>query len=325
MKAAIINEKGQSPVYGEIETPKNRQGMLLIHVKASALSPLSKVRAQGNHYSSDSVYPMVPGAEGVGVTTDNQRVYFFLPEAPYGAFAEQSLVREDYIVPIPDELDDIIAAAIANPGMSSWAALVERAKFQPNETVLINGATGTSGRLAVQIAKHLGAKRVIATGRNEQVLQELLTLGADAVIPLKLDGTDEFGAKNLKEALKDQFNEGIDVVIDYLWGESAKIIMTAVDEVVDDGHSVRFVNCGASSRQENIEIPSSVFRSSAIELMGSGLGSVPMPKLFDIIGNVFEAVKLANLQVDTNEVPLSSIEKVWDNASGKPRVVFTIH
>ena len=180
-------------------------------------------------------------------------------------------------------------------------------------------------RLAVQIAKHLGARKVIATGRNERELQELLALGADAVVPFQLDGTDEFGAKKFEEALKNQFLEGIDVVVDYLWGESAKTIMMAVDKSVNDGHSVRFVNCGASSRQENIEMPSSVLRSSAIQLMGSGLGSVPMPKLFDTIRNIFETVKLANLQVNTNVVPLSSIENVRDNASGKPRVVFTIN
>lgn len=324
MKAAIINAKGQSPVYGEIEAPTASQGMILIDVKASALSHLSKARSQGNHYSSDAVFPKVAGAEGVGVTADGQRLYFFLPEAPYVALAERSLVRADHIVPIPDELDDITAAAIANPGMSGWAALVERAQLQPNETVLINGATGTSGRLAVQIAKHLGAKKVIAAGRNERELQELLALGADAVVPFQLDGTDEFGAKRFEEALKNQFLEGIDVVVDYLWGESAKTIMMAVVKSVNDGHSVRFVNCGASSRQENIEMPSSVLRSSAIQLMGSGLGSVPMHKLFDTIRNVFEAVKPANLQINTNIVSLSSIERVWDNASGKPRVVFTI-
>ncbi len=324
MKAAIINAKGQSPVYGEFEAPTASQDRILIDVKASALSHLSKVRSQGNHYSSDTVFPKVAGAEGVGVTADGQRVYFFLPEAPYGALAEQALVRADHIVQIPNELDDITAAAIANPGMSGWAALVERAQLQRNETVLINGATGTSGRLAVQIAKHLGAKKVIATGRNEQELQELLVLGADAVVPFQLDGTDEFGAKKFEEALKNQFLKGIDVVVDYLWGESAKTIMKAVDQSVVDGHSVRFVNCGASSRQETIEIPSSILRSTAIQLMGSGLGSLPMPKLLDTIRSVFEAVKPAKLQVHTNVVSLSSIESVWDKAPGKPRVVFTI-
>lgn len=324
MKAAIINGKGQSPIYGEIEAPKASKDMIVLDVKASALSHLSKVRSQGNHYSSDTIYPKIAGAEGVGVAANGQRFYFFLPEVPYGALAEQSLVRKDHIVAVPDDLDDVTAAAIANPGMSSWAALMERANFQQNETVLINGATGTSGQLAIQIAKYLGAKKVIATGRNEQELQKLQSLGADVVIPLKLDGSDNLGGEEFLKSLKNQFVEGIDIVIDYLWGESAKIIMLAIEKSVSDGHSVRFVNCGASSRQENIDMPSSILRSSAIELMGSGLGSVPMSKLLDTIGKVFEIAKTANLQINTNTVPLASIESIWDTAPGKPRVVFTI-
>ena len=98
------------------------------------------------------------------------------------------MVPVEHCIPLPDELSDVTAAAIAVPGMSSWAALTERAKLVAGETVLINGATGTSGRLAVQIAKHLGAKRVIATGRNVEVLQSLTSLGADALIPLVQDG-----------------------------------------------------------------------------------------------------------------------------------------
>src|SRR5699024_5095204 len=162
-----------------------------------------------------------------------------------------------HIVPIPNESDDITAAAIANPGMSSWAAWIERAKFQPNETVLVNGATGISVRLAVQIAKNLGANKAIATGRNKQDSEKSKELGADEIISFQLDGTNEAGAERFGEALEKQFLDGIDVVVDYLWGESAKIILTAIKNSVQNGHAVRFVNCGASSGQENIAIPSS--------------------------------------------------------------------
>ena len=97
-----------------------------------------------------------------------RRVYFVLPRAPYGSMAEQAVVPSAHCVPLPDELDDVTAAAIANPGMSSWAAYTERARLKAGETVLVNGATGTAGRLAVQIAKYLGARKVIATGRNAE-------------------------------------------------------------------------------------------------------------------------------------------------------------
>lgn len=324
MKAAIVEEQGKAPVYGDMTAPIISQGMVIMDVKAAAFSHLSKIRSEGSHYSSDDAFPRIAGAEGVGVTIDGQRVYFFLPESPYGALAEQTLAKETNVVAVPDDLDDVTAAAIANPGMSSWAALMERAQFQAGETVLVNGATGTSGKLAVQIAKYLGAKKVIATGRNEEELKNLTALGADIKVPLALDGSDDSLA-NLTANLVDAFADGIDVVIDYLWGDSALAIMQAIDQSVTDGHNVRFVNCGASSKQEHIAIPSSFLRSSAIQLMGSGLGSVPMPKLLETIGKVFEITKKANLQIDVKTVALSEVEEVWGDFSGKPRIVFTMN
>jgi NADPH:quinone reductase-like Zn-dependent oxidoreductase len=129
-------------------------------------------------------------------------------------------VDASHCVEIPDSLDDATAVAIANPGMSVWAALVERARLQPGETVLINGATGSAGRLAVQLAKYLGAGKVIATGRNDSELQELRSLGADAVILFDLDALNPLGAKNYERALNGLFAQGVNVVVDYLWGES---------------------------------------------------------------------------------------------------------
>jgi NADPH:quinone reductase-like Zn-dependent oxidoreductase len=297
MKAAIIMAAGKTPVYGEFDEPVARDGEEVITVSASALSQFSKSRSSGSHYSSDGVFPSVAGAEGVGRTADGRRVYFVSPKAPYGALAEKSLVRSERCVPVPDGLDDVTAAAIANPGMSAWAGLVERAHLQPGETVLVNGATGTAGRLAVQLAKHLGAGKVIATGRNAEELEELKALGADIVIPFTLGTLHPFGAKEYEKVLVEQFADGIDVVIDYLWGES---------------------------REENIELPGAALRSSAIMLMGSGLKSVPMSALKDAIRSVFEVVKTTNLKIAIKAVPLSEIASTWDSAPGKPRVVFTV-
>jgi NADPH:quinone reductase-like Zn-dependent oxidoreductase len=141
MKAAIIVGAGKTPIYGDFTEPVARIGEEIITVSASALSHFSKSRSSGSHYSSDGGFPTVAGADGVGRAADGRRVYFALPEAPYGALAEKSLVRSERCVPVPDGLDDITAAAIANPGMSAWAGLVERARLQPGETVLVHGAT----------------------------------------------------------------------------------------------------------------------------------------------------------------------------------------
>jgi NADPH:quinone reductase-like Zn-dependent oxidoreductase len=324
MKAAITAAAGKTPVYGDFTEPVARNGEEVISVSASALSQFSKSRSSGSHYSSEGVFPAVAGAEGVGCTADGRRVYFVVPEAPYGALAEKSLVRSERCVPVPDGLDDITAAAIANPGMSAWAGLVERARLQPGETVLVNGATGTAGRLAVQLAKYLGAKTVIATGRNVEELEEVKMLGADIVIPFSLGGLHPMGAKQYEEALVKEFANGIDVVIDYLWGESAKTVIVAIAKAVDDATPVRFVHVGGASREENIELPGAALRSSAIMLMGSGFKSVPMSSLKDAIRNVFEAVATANLKIAIKTVPLSEIESTWDDAPGKPRVVYTM-
>jgi len=118
MKAAIITAAGQPPVYGDFQEPIASEGKIIVRVSASALSHLSKARSSGSHYSSDGVFPSVPGVDGVGRTTDGRRVYFVLPESPFGALADKSLVSLRQCIVLPDSLDDITAAAIANPGMS---------------------------------------------------------------------------------------------------------------------------------------------------------------------------------------------------------------
>lgn len=323
MKAAVIAAAGASPIFGEFSEPAPTPGAELITVSASALSQFSKSRSAGTHYSSDSAFPAVAGADGVGRTEDGRRVYFVLPEAPYGALAEKCLARAKQCVELPESLDDVTAAAIANPGMSAWAALVERAHLQPSETVLVNGATGSAGRLAVQLAKYVGAGKVIATGRNEGELQELLSLGADSVIPFNLGALHPHGAKHYEQALQEVFSGGINVVVDYLWGESAKTIIVAVAKTVEDAVPVRFVHVGGASREEEIALPGAALRSSAIQLMGSGVKSVPFPKLLGAIKSVFEAVGPAGLQIATQTEDLSEIEKAWQ-APGKPRIVVTI-
>lgn len=324
MKAAVVRQAGAVPVYGDFDMPIAQAGEELICVKASALSQFSKSRSTGAHYSSGSSFPAIAGADGVGQTQAGRRVYFVMPEAPYGALAEFCPVRADRCVELSDSLDEITAAAIANPGMSAWAALVERAHLVKGETVLINGATGSAGRLAVQLAKYLGAGKIIATGRNPEELEQVKKLGADVVIPFSPGEPRSEWARDYEHALKQAFATGIDVVIDYLWGESAKTIIVAIAKAVEDGTPVRFVHVGGASLEENIELPGAALRSSAILLMGSGVKSVRMPVLLQAIRNVFEAVQPADLRIATMVVPLSAVEETWEKTTGKPRVVFSI-
>lgn len=322
MKAAVVMAAGQRPIYREFATPATTVGLERITVRASALSNASKSLSMGMHYGSEGDFPAVAGIDGVGTTDDGRRVYFIKPEKPYGALAEVALVKADFCVPLPGGLDDVTAAAIANPGVSAWVALVERAKMQPGATVMINGATGSAGRLAVVLARHLGAGKIIATGRNEQELLALRPLGADVTIPFQLEN-DLDGLKAYESVLTRELGQGVDVVIDYLWGINATTVMVNIAKTAEDERPVRFIHVGTSSGENTIELPGAVLRSSAIELMGSGLKSVPFARMIEAMRQVFDFAVSTGFQLPTRVMPLSAIEEAWQ-APGKPRVVISM-
>lgn len=316
MKAALVQEPGTTPVYADCAEQAVTEGAVRIAVVASALSHLTKTRASGKHYSSTGKFPLVPGVDGTGVREDGTRVYFVLPEAPSGGMAEYCIVKATHCIPLPAALDDVTAAAIAIPGMSSWAALLERAKLVKGETVLINGATGVSGRLAVQIAKYLGAGKVIATGRNAEALQSLRAIGADVTISLAQDN------EALASEFEEQFRDGIDVILDYLWGQSAELLLVSGAKAAPEAVPVRFVQIGAVSGP-TITLPGAALRSSSIELMGSGLGSIPMPRIFDAIEQLLEATIPGGFKIATRPIPLSQVADHWLGDESSARTVFT--
>jgi NADPH:quinone reductase-like Zn-dependent oxidoreductase len=316
MKAAIVWGAGQTPVYGDFSEPQPSANDTRIAVTAAAISHVVKSRASGAHYSSSGRFPFIAGIDGVGRLDDGSRVYFILPHAPYGSMAQRTVVPSAQCLALPDGLDDVTAAAVANPGMSSWVAYAERARLKAGETVLVNGATGTAGRLAVQIAKHFGAKKVIATARNADALSSVAALGADVTIPL----VDDEAA--LERRLKEQFAEGVDVVIDYLWGKSAERVLIAGAKAGPDAVPIRFVQIGAVSGQD-ITLPAAALRSSAIELMGSGIGSVPLDSFIRCIGALLQATGPGGFKIAAMAVPLSEVERAWPNDDSTRRTVLT--
>jgi NADPH:quinone reductase-like Zn-dependent oxidoreductase len=317
MKAAIVLEAGKPPVYGDFRDPVPGNGEVRINITAAALSNVVRSRASGIHYSSSGDLPLVVGIDGVGRLDDGSRVYFALPKPPLGSMSERTVVRRSQCVALPDELDDATAAAIANPGMSAWAAFKERGKLAAGETVLVNGATGTAGRLAVQIAKYMGAEKVIATGRDVEALKSLARLGADVNIPLTQDGDA------LEKAFQEQFADGVDVVVDYLWGPSAERLIIAGAKAGKDAVPIRFVHVGSASAPD-ITLPSAALRSSAIELMGSGIGSIPVDRLVKSIEDVMQATIPGHFEITTRTIPLSEVGDVWSTAGNIPRIVFTV-
>lgn len=317
MKALVVQEFGQSPIYTDFPEVIAGPNEVRVAVKAAAMSQVVKSRASGGHYSASGSLPFVAGIDGVGLLDDDRRVYFVLPRPPFGSMAERTVVSAAHCLSLPPELDDLTAAAIANPGMSSWVAFAERAHLRAGETVLVNGATGTAGKLAVQIAKHLGAGKVIATGRDLGALRTVAALGADVTIPLEAD------ENALEERFKEQFADRIDVVVDYLWGMSAERLLIAGAKAGPDAVPIRFVQIGSVSGAD-ITLPSAVLRSSPIELMGSGHGSIPLERHLRAVGALLQATLSGNLKIAFKPVALADGNRAWNEDDSKNRTVFTV-
>jgi NADPH:quinone reductase-like Zn-dependent oxidoreductase len=319
MNAAVVEDFGKAPHYGTFREPTAGEGEVLVKMRAAALSNLVKGQASGSHYSSGGQLPFVPGFDGVGTLPDGRRVYFFGPPAPFGTLAEWSVAPASRTILLPDAVDDVVAAALGNPGLASWGALLGRARLKAGESVLVNGATGVAGRQAIQVAKHLGARRVVATGRDEEALASLRALGADETISLR-QSHDELVAV-FGDALK-----GIDVVVDYLWGPSAESLLAAAK-----GHGapegeprVRYVQIGSMGGNA-ITLQADWLRSSGVELMGSGLGSLSAAAIVEALKAMFAAQAAgAGLKIDVDAVGLKQVEAMWNCTppTGR-RIVFT--
>jgi NADPH:quinone reductase-like Zn-dependent oxidoreductase len=320
MQAAIMYSSDSPPHFGTFADPVPQEGESTVMVTAAALSPLSRSQAAGTHYSSETIFPFIPGVDGVGRLRDGKRVYFAFPRPPYGALAERTAVHKTQTTDLPEDIDDITAAAIANPGMSSWAGLVERAHLAPGESVLINGATGVAGRLAIQIAKYLGAGSVIAAGRDPAVLETLPSLGADGIVCV------DQPAEQLTQAFREAIHDArTNVILDYLWGASAGALIAAIagHGAREGERRIRYVQAGSIAGPTAV-LDASAFRSSGLEMMGTGLGSVSQKLLIKSIGGVFRAAATARFHIATEAIPLSDVESAWTRDTGGKRLVFTV-
>jgi NADPH:quinone reductase-like Zn-dependent oxidoreductase len=318
MKAAVLHKLGTSPQFQEFENPTAQEGEVTVKVRAASLKPIDKVMASGAHYASFRELPTICGVDGVGTLDDGLRVYFGGPRRPYGTMAEMAAAPRTFCFPIPEKVDDVTAAALINPAASSWLSLKWRAQLKPKETVLILGATGVAGKLAVQIAKILGAGRVIAAGRNPKVLESLTALGADATIQLDKSGQE------LTQAFREAVKDGVDVVLDFLWGPPTEALVSVLTghDLASQPRITRLIEIGESAGA-TISLPGAALRSSGLEIYGSGGGSVPMKAILEVVPQILEQAALGNLRIDTKQIPLADVETVWNEKSeGGERVVF---
>ncbi len=318
MRAAVLRAIGTVPRCDEFPEPVvgDNDREAIVHVHAAALKPVDKQMASGSHYASGGDLPRVCGSDGVGHLEDGQRVFFGGPRAPHGAMAERTVVPRAFTFAIPENVSDETAAALPNPGISAWLSLAYRAKLVRGENVLILGATGVTGKLAVQIAKLLGAARVVAAGRNQQALDTLRDLGADATISLALQGDE------LSEAFaREGGQSGFQVVIDYVWGQPAEAFLSAITrkEFAAIQSETRYVQVGESAAP-TITLPAAVLRSTAISIMGTG-GIPPREVLVDAFGQVMAHAAEGELRIETERVPLADIESAWQRDAAGRRLV----
>ena len=265
----MVRSFGNPPRYEPFDLPPpSGGGQALVDVLAVGLHPRVRSGASGSHYTSTGKLPMVPGIDGVGRREDGQMVYFIADDELAGPMATRTVIDTRRAMVLPDGADVVKIAAAMNPAMSAWVALRRRVPIEAGQSVLVLGATGNAGQMAIQVAKRLGAGRVVGAGRDQARLATLAGIGADATVALAGDAGATAAA--LAEAASD-----VDLVIDYLWGKPASAaIMALLQARADRSRALNWIQIG-SMAGPTIELPSVALRSANFRLQGNGQGAVP--------------------------------------------------
>jgi NADPH:quinone reductase-like Zn-dependent oxidoreductase len=316
MHAAVVTSFDAPPRYLEFPTPAPKgEDEILVDVLAAGLHPRVRSQANGSHYTSTHELPLVPGIDGVGRGADGQLRYFILADTTMGAMAEQTVIDTRRSVVLPEGSDPIAVAAAMNPAMSSWVALRQRIAFQAGQSVLVLAATGNAGRMAVQVAKLFGAGRIVAAARDAERLAELPALGATDTVLLEGDAGDI--AKRLGQAAGD-----VDVVIDYLWGEpTASAMVAIVTARADESQPLTWIEIGSVAGPV-APIPSAALRSTRLQIVGSGQGSVSPRQIRAELPELAAEITKGTFMIDAQAVPLSEVEQAWAEKTRR-RIVIT--
>ena len=317
MHAAVVHSFDHPPSYELHETPEaTGPNEAVVDVLAVGLHPRVRTDAAGRHYTSTGVLPMIPGIDGVGRLADGRYVYFVSQDDALGSMAEQALVDVRRTVALPTDVDVISVAAAMNPAMSSWVALRRRVPLEPGQSVLVLGATGNAGSMAIQVARHLGAGRVVAAGRNQERLRELADLGADEVVALADD--DDVTSERIAQAAAE-----VDIVLDYLWGRPTALAMVAILTArADRSRSLDWVEIGAIAGP-TIELPSVALRSANLRIQGNGQGAVSTQAYVAELPSLVDEIDRGTIVINTRRAPLAEVETLW-SAPERPgeRTVF---
>jgi NADPH2:quinone reductase len=320
VRAATIDAPGAQPRLGWIDSPERTSGTTLLRVLAAPLNPLDLLIASGTFHSVRHDGPYVPGSECVGVVAESDRfergavVYaecLASPTAP-GAFAEQIVISDGDILPLPQDIDPVRAAAIGNSGTAAFMSLVDVAGLKAGDTVLVLGATGAVGQLGVQIAHLSGAGRVVGVGRDRATLDGLGALGTDAVVALR-EGED---ADSLADRIR-AASGPVDVVLDGLYGtplEAALQVCAARARVVNVGHSA----------SPNATIPAGVLRGKQLTVHGFAGLHTPLRDKAPALTWLWKALGSGQLQVPVNTVPIEELEVAWRAQATSPHAKYVV-
>jgi NADPH:quinone reductase-like Zn-dependent oxidoreductase len=303
MHAALVTDFDKPPHYTEVDVPvPSDPDHRLVDVLAVGLHPRVRTGASGRHYTSDGVLPLIPGVDGVGELADGSRVFFVADDDLPGPMVEKAVIDVRRSIALPAHVDVVTLAAAMNPAMSSWVALRRRVPLQVGQSVLVLGATGNAGAMAVQVAKRLGAGRVVGAGRDRGRLDALT--GADALVQLT-DDADET-ANALAAAAAE-----VDIVIDYLWGGPAQRAMLALLTAREDrGRALDWIQIGAMAGP-TIELPSVALRSANFRLQGNGQGAVSTQGYLAELPSLIDAISAGDLTIAARDVPLAEVEAAW--------------
>ncbi|GAA4853154.1 zinc-binding alcohol dehydrogenase family protein [Luteimicrobium xylanilyticum] len=319
MLAAVVTGPRVGPVAASFPDPPAAEGRELVTLVAAGLHPVVRQLAAGEHYGSTDARPSVPGVDAVARTADGALVYTGFTAHPYGTFAERLAVPMSF--PLPDGTDPLQAAAALNPGMASWLPLREAARRGPLGTVLVVGATGVAGSLAVRNALALGAAHVVAVGRDTAALDVAVDGGRGAVTAVPLSSVRDDDVRTLTDALAER-RPGL--VLDFLWGAPAESVLDALtgSGLDEDEHRTEYVEIGQAAGPR-ASVPAALLRSTALTLRGSGAGSGSVQEVLAEIPVYLGRLADGSVHVDVEAYPLERVADAWGATSRGRRVVVT--
>jgi NADPH:quinone reductase-like Zn-dependent oxidoreductase len=315
MRAALVRQHGQPPELGSHPAPRRGPGQALIQVTAAPVNPLDLLCASGTSYFGRPALPYAPGAQGVGTVEEadslpaGARVWFSCDAGMRpgdGAMAELCVAEESSVLPLPDGVSDDLAAALGLSAIAAWMALGWRGGLRPGEHVLVLGASGTVGQVAIQAARLLGAGRVIAACRDGRGRARAADLGADAVADLTGEDLDTVTSR-LAEATAGR----VDLVLDPVWGRPAE----AAARILSPGG--RLVNLGSSAGPD-ARLGSAALRSGTLSVLGYTNNALSHSQKATALREVLAHAAAGRLTTDREILPLARAAEGWSQCGQPP-------